>query len=333
MIMELPLYELFIDEEDESGVDFIALVDDPAIKKGWQAFKADVKIIVCKDCGHSWDIKDGGDKPYMCKCGTDNTSEKDMFVSYTDYPEAAKENAKIALRYAEENGWGDCGTDVGKQRANQLAKGEPISRETIARMASFERQRQNSQKELGDGCGRLMWLAWGGDAGVEWAQRKLEQIDKKTEFKFKADKEKRIISGAAMIANLPIYRKRKDGSGYYVMFKAETIKSIVEKFFRNQYSNNFNIMHRKNILAEGVYLIESMIIDSERGIKTPLGFEELSEGSWFISCKVDNDKVWDDYIKTGVFNGFSVEGEFIEKKVSHANKQLDDILEILSKVK
>ena len=98
--------------------------------------------------------------------------------SYTDYPKQATENAKIALRYAEENGWGDCGTPVGKQRANQLANGEPISEDTIARMAAFERHRQNSQKELGDGCGRLMWLAWGGDAGVEWAQRKLEQIRK-----------------------------------------------------------------------------------------------------------------------------------------------------------
>ena len=294
--MELPLYELFIDEEDESGVDFIALVDDPAIKKGWQTFM---------------NFED----------------------SYSDYPEQAKENAKIALRYAEENGWGDCGTAVGKIRANQLANGEPITRETIARMAAFERHRQNSDKELGDGCGRLMWLAWGGDAGVEWAQRKLDSIDNKNQFSFKADKEKRIISGAAMIANLPIYRRRKDGSEYYVMFKPETIKSIVEKFFRNQYSNNFNMMHKKNLLAEGVYLIESMIIDKERGIRTPMGFDELSEGSWFISCKVDNDKVWEEYIKTGVFNGFSVEGEFIEKKISHANKQLDEILEILNQVK
>lgn len=97
--------------------------------------------------------------------------------SYTDYPKQATKNAQIAIRYAEENGWGDCGTPVGKQRANQLAKGEPISRETIARMAAFERHRQNSQKQLGDGCGRLMWLAWGGDEGIEWAQRKLKQID------------------------------------------------------------------------------------------------------------------------------------------------------------
>jgi len=97
--------------------------------------------------------------------------------SYDDYPKAATENAKIALRWADENGWGSCGTPVGKARANQLANGEPLSRSTIARMAAFERHRQNSQKELGDGCGRLMWLAWGGDAGVEWASRKLQQID------------------------------------------------------------------------------------------------------------------------------------------------------------
>lgn len=99
------------------------------------------------------------------------------FETYNDYPQAASDNAKIALRWAEENGWGDCGTQVGKVRANQLANRENISRETIARMAAFERHRQNSNKELGDGCGRLVWLMWGGDEGIEWAQRKLKQID------------------------------------------------------------------------------------------------------------------------------------------------------------
>ena len=98
--------------------------------------------------------------------------------SYNDYPKQATENAKIAIRWAEDNGWGDCGTAVGKARASQLANGENITRDTIARMAGFERHRQNSQRELGDGCGRLMWLAWGGDEGIEWAQRKLKEIDK-----------------------------------------------------------------------------------------------------------------------------------------------------------
>jgi len=105
-----------------------------------------------------------------------------MADSYTDYPQAARDNAKAALRYAEEYGWGSCGTPVGKIRANQLANGEPISRETIQRMALFERHRQNSTRRLGEGCGRLMWLAWGGDEGIAWAQRKIEQLDNESEF-------------------------------------------------------------------------------------------------------------------------------------------------------
>lgn len=136
-------------------------------------------------CYYKWG-KEG--KKYHYTCGDDSERKEAKkkaikqgiaigdFQSYTDYPKAATENAKIALRWAEKNGWGSCGTPVGKARANQLAKGEPISKETISRMAAFERHRQNSQKELGDGCGRLMWLAWGGDEGIEWAQRKLEQL-------------------------------------------------------------------------------------------------------------------------------------------------------------
>ena len=100
--------------------------------------------------------------------------------SYNDYPEAATNNAKRALKYAETNGWGECGTPVGKARANQLANKEPISRDTIARMASFKRHQQNKDVPYEEGCGGLMWDAWGGTEGIEWAQRKLKQIDEET---------------------------------------------------------------------------------------------------------------------------------------------------------
>ena len=98
--------------------------------------------------------------------------------TYTDYPEAAVINAKRALNYAEKNGWGSCGTLVGKARANQLANKEPISRDTIARLASFKRHQQNKEVPYGEGCGGLMWDAWGGTEGIEWAIKKLEQIKK-----------------------------------------------------------------------------------------------------------------------------------------------------------
>lgn len=100
-------------------------------------------------------------------------------MTYNDYPEAATNNAKRALKYKEENG-SSCGTDVGWTRARQLANRESLSRDTIARMASFKRHQQHKDVPYEEGCGGIMWDAWGGDAGVEWAIRKLDQIDKKS---------------------------------------------------------------------------------------------------------------------------------------------------------
>ena len=97
--------------------------------------------------------------------------------SYNDYPQAAVDNAKRALKWVDKNGWGTCGTLVGKARANQLANKENITRDTIARMASFKRHQQNKDVPYEKGCGGLMWDAWGGTEGIEWAIRKLEQIN------------------------------------------------------------------------------------------------------------------------------------------------------------
>lgn len=104
---------------------------------------------------------------------------KDVIVqleSYSDYPQSATNNAKRALEWAEKNGWGSCGEATGKQRANQLANREPISRDTIARMASFKRHQQNKDVPYSEGCGGLMWDAWGGTSGIEWAINKLDEI-------------------------------------------------------------------------------------------------------------------------------------------------------------
>ena len=104
-----------------------------------------------------------------------------MADSYNDYPKAASENAKRVLKWVEENGWGTCLEATGKARANQLANKEPISRDTIARMASFKRHQQYKDVPYNEGCGGLAWDAWGGDEGIEWAIRKLDQIDREKE--------------------------------------------------------------------------------------------------------------------------------------------------------
>ena len=179
-----------IDDADNSGVSAIAFVDVPAIEKDWMAFK--VQEFVNPGSGESEDdfiprciAKLVGDEGYetdqaaaICYSTWQNHEMTFAEETYTDYPEAAVNAAKRALAWADENGWGDCGMGPGKARANQLANREPLSRETIARMSAFQRHRQNSDTPYGEGCGKLMWDAWGGDAGIAWAERKLKQIDK-----------------------------------------------------------------------------------------------------------------------------------------------------------
>ena len=102
-----------------------------------------------------------------------------LLESYTDYPQSATNNAKRALEWVDKHGWGTCGEATGKARANQLANREPISRDTIARMASFKRHQQHKDVPYSEGCGGLMWDAWGGTSGIEWAINKLNKIEMK----------------------------------------------------------------------------------------------------------------------------------------------------------
>ena len=98
--------------------------------------------------------------------------------TYNDYPDSASNNAKRARKWKEENG-SDCGTRVGWTRSAQLADRKPISRDTIARMASFKRHQQYKDVPYSEGCGGIMYDAWGGSSGINWAINKLKQIDKK----------------------------------------------------------------------------------------------------------------------------------------------------------
>jgi hypothetical protein len=124
--------------------------------------------------GHK--IKDGKKVP---NCVPIDAKKKSELESYTDYPQGAVNNAKRALAWVEKNGWGDCGTPVGKKRANDIAAKRPLSRDTIARMASFKRHQQHKDVPYSEGCGGLMWDAWGGSSGINWAISKLKEIDSK----------------------------------------------------------------------------------------------------------------------------------------------------------
>jgi hypothetical protein len=125
---------------------------------------------------------------------------------------------------------------------------------------------------------------------------------------FAVDQEQRIVSGPAMIADQLIFRQDEQG-GYYVFFSADTIKQIALKFFKKDYQKNLNLFHDPTLALDGVTIFESFVSDKVRGIPTMKGFEDLPDGTWFISAKIENDQVWEK-IKSGEVKGFSVEGIF-----------------------
>ena len=150
-------------------------------------------------------------------------------------------------------------------------------------------------------------------------QRNFYAFAGQNKFEFAVtSEEKRIISGPLMVAGMPIYRNDANGE-YYVQFSAQSIYTIVKKFFKEGNTSNVNEMHNPRMIADGVYMFESFLIDKSR-MSNPKGFEDLPDGSWFGSYKVDNEDIWAK-IKSGEFKGFSVEGDFIPKEMNKVSEE------------
>ena len=159
----------------------------------------------------------------------------------------------------------------------------------------------------------------------KWENKKFKQQFQTT------DSERRIVSGVLMLANTPIYRRDEQYGEYNVIFTPDTIEKIVNKFFKHGHQADVNGMHNADFTIDGVYMFESFIIDKSRGIKAPEGFGEIPEGSWFGSFKVENEDVWNSYIKSGVFKGFSVEGMF-NQTLTPADGQYAAMLDIIEEM-
>ena len=128
---------------------------------------------------------------------------------------------------------------------------------------------------------------------------------KRADYSFSIqNEEKRIVSGIAMVADRPIYRETPDKKGYYVIFSKDTIEKIAHRFAKNNYAFNISTQHKTDV--PNCYVVESFIINKERGI-CPKEFADVEDGSWYTSVKIDNEELWNE-IKNGEgLNGFSVE--------------------------
>ena len=145
------------------------------------------------------------------------------------------------------------------------------------------------------------------------------------ELKFQTvDEEEKIVSGVAMVPDIQIPRKDANGELYWGFFSKETVKKAAQLFFKKgDIMNNTNLEHEYEV--DGVYFFESWIVKNPEMDKSKeLGFN-VPEGTWMVSAKIDNDIVWNNYIKTGLIKGFSVEIKADETEV----EVFDRIKEIL----
>ena len=145
-------------------------------------------------------------------------------------------------------------------------------------------------------------------------------------FQF-VDEEKRIIFGPLMVPDMPIYRKIDSLGEHMVMFTADTIKQVAQKFFKNKNNANVNLMHDPAKKIEGCFDTQSFISGDYTGAVK--GFEKLPMNTWFAEYKVENDEVWAS-VKDGTFKGFSVEGLFSYSETP-MEAEVAEFLELIKK--
>ena len=131
------------------------------------------------------------------------------------------------------------------------------------------------------------------------------------EIKFaEVNAEKRILMGALLVPNKPIYRRNGEEE-YYVYFSKDTIRKTAELFLMKGNQNNSTLEHQ--LPLNGLSLVESWIVEDDEKDKSRLYDMNVPVGTWMGAVKVNNEEVWNDYVKTGKVKGFSIEGYFADK--------------------
>ena len=329
---KLPVYEMLISDDPESDleVDFIALVDRPAIKKDFVKFSDE---FVEPSKGERQDA-------FIPRCisyvvGEGKDAEQAAAICYSIWEQ----------HFAGEKISFDFDDTLNTERGKALAK-RKIEAGAIVYIISARHDRESMfgvADELGISHDRV--YATGSNTEKVAKVKELgvsKHYDNNADviselgsvgekfMKFAIqDEDKQIISGPLMIANQRIYRNDPELGEYEVFFSPETIKKIAIKLAKKGFQNNVNLMHNADMKVPGVTLFEVFQSDKERGIRPMKGFEDLPDGSLFGSMYVENPVAWQ-WIKDGLVKGFSVEGNFSMRPKDKFEEQFEKIVDILN---
>tara|TARA_B100001287_G_C22686610_1_gene534233 strand:+ start:9217 stop:10839 length:1623 start_codon:yes stop_codon:yes gene_type:complete len=242
-------------------------------------------------------------------------SSKSLKKSYTDYPKSATNNAKRAKKWLDENNNpNNCLTSVGKQRMNQLANREPLSRDVVGRMAKFKRHQQHKDVPYSEGCGGIAWDAWGGTSGIEWAIRTIENENKmKKDYNYRnntflnikdVDTKNRIVAGYFSAFN------NVDSDGDLIR-KGSFSKSINERGPNS--SSNRKIAHL-----------------AYHDVRRPIGvIQKLQEDDFglYFESKLGTHTDGDDALKmyeSGIIKEHSIGFQYIDDKTNWVDYEKND---------
>lgn len=150
-------------------------------------------------------------------------------------------------------------------------------------------------------------------------------LNSQQEYKFATiNDEKRLLLGPALIPNKPIYR-RNGNEEFYVYFSSKTIRKANELFFKRGNHTKATLEHEVNL--QDTTIVESWLIDDPEMDKSKSYGYSLPKGTWMVSMKIDNDEIWNEYVKTGKVKGFSIEGYFADKLTDKTSMSTQDLEE------
>ena len=136
------------------------------------------------------------------------------------------------------------------------------------------------------------------------------------------DKDKKILLGALLIPNKPIYRNGEEGE-YYIFFSKDTIVNASQMYLKNGYQNKSTLEHDEAL--NGLTLVESWIVEDEVMDKSRKYGLNVPVGTWMGAVKVNNEEIWQEYVKTNKVKGFSIEGYFADKMGKPKEEAKEDL--------
>jgi hypothetical protein len=147
--------------------------------------------------------------------------------------------------------------------------------------------------------------------------------------RYEFNDEKQIVTGVAISADFPIYRKQGNEE-FYVVFDKQAISDIVVDYARKGNFNNLNVEHNSKDLVNNAFMVMLYQIDNEKGFTAPERFKDESDGSLLVSYKILDKEVYE-RAKSGELTGFSIEGDFVIEELMKEteNEFLTQVIEDL----